>query len=644
MPQTFYIESDEEIISVIGRLRKSSAEENVFIFPKRALVLQSIVNLRLFQREAEKLGKKIIIVSQDEIGRMLAEKAGVATENYSEDFSRKDTHLELTASQGAPATPHLPAEMPSGMLRSDAIGSADFYSSQGAAVSAPVNNTYNAERPAFRGTDQSMFSVRNSAPDASPGLNSKRLEEISTPKRRDAPLRAAQAFAPAPTLQPAAAPLASSPQSKPAGDDDRNKRLKNFYNGTPRTTPPLASPTEKQTGKAVSIAGKKAHGIFLALGGLSLVLLAGVVLFIFLPKAEVHVTPYAITQPTDIEMRGSSTDAVGADDARIAVRILEKDIEVVLTAMTSGTSGGVNQKARGTVIISNAFSTEPQPLIATTRLEAPDGKLFRLVNGVTVPGMTNDGKKEPGIIEATVVADQSGEAYNLSPTTFVIPGFKGSAKYAAFSAQSTKAMIGGGNAGTSDVMVVAKVDMETAEREAKEKVKEIFLNEIQSGLGPDEKILDEEINITALSPASVPEIGTVLSEFEYKNTFTVQAFAFSEKTVREKVESASKKDMQGITLKPIASSITYDGSVANFSEKTLDLRAHALVTMESDIDRDALKKALLGRNEDAIQEVLNTFPAIKKVSVIFRPEWFVRNIPSAEERVMIFVEPGEAVE
>ena len=72
MPQTFYIESDEEIISVIGRLRKSSAEKNIFVFPKRALVLQSIINLRLFQREAEKLGKKIVIVSQDEMGKMLA--------------------------------------------------------------------------------------------------------------------------------------------------------------------------------------------------------------------------------------------------------------------------------------------------------------------------------------------------------------------------------------------------------------------------------------------------------------------------------------------------------------------------------------------------------------------------------------------
>jgi nicotinamide mononucleotide adenylyltransferase len=52
MAQTFFIDSDEEIISVIGYLRKSPEAENYFVFPKRSLVLQSAVNLRLFQREA----------------------------------------------------------------------------------------------------------------------------------------------------------------------------------------------------------------------------------------------------------------------------------------------------------------------------------------------------------------------------------------------------------------------------------------------------------------------------------------------------------------------------------------------------------------------------------------------------------------
>lgn len=87
MAQTFFIDSDEEIISVIGYLRKSPEAENYFVFPKRSLVLQSAVNLRLFQREAEKQGKRIAIISQDENGRQLAERVGIPTKEYSAEMN-----------------------------------------------------------------------------------------------------------------------------------------------------------------------------------------------------------------------------------------------------------------------------------------------------------------------------------------------------------------------------------------------------------------------------------------------------------------------------------------------------------------------------------------------------------------------------
>lgn len=637
MPQTFYIEADEEIISVIGRLRKSSTEENIFVFPKRALVLQSIVNLRLFQREAQKLGKKIVIVSQDEVGRMLAEKAGVETENYSEDFSRKETHLELMPEKDVPQAAAHPQPVSQGMLRSDAIGSADFHTSAGSAASAPSQES---ESPSPQG-EMASLRVRNATPEKLTSLNSQRFAEAPVSASAGVPLPAAQIFA-APQTPPASLRTAV-PQSNTVSHPERGERLKNFYSGT-RSMPVVAAPKKELRQQAVSITGKKAHTIFFALGGISLLSLIGVALFLFLPKAEVHVTPYRIIQASDIELTGRAA-ASGSDEKTIAVRIVEKDKEVALTVPTTGTSGGVNQKAHGTVIIYNNYSTDPQPLVATTRLEAADGKLFRLTAGVTVPGMTNkDGTKDPGVIEAEVIADQAGEEYDIDATTFRIPGFKGGPKYDAFSAKSTKAMTGGGSSGTSDVAVVAKVDLDTAEREAKAKAKEEFLNEVRSELSPDEKILDEQMDIAALVPATVPEIGMVASAFEYKNTFKLRVFVFSEKIVREKIESMSEKNLQGIRFKPISSSITYSESVANFSEGMLRLRAQALVTMESDIDRDALKRDLLGQNEDDIKQVLDRFPEVKKIAVTFRPQWFVKSIPDDEDRVIILIEPGETGE
>ena len=259
--------------------------------------------------------------------------------------------------------------------------------------------------------------------------------------------------------------------------------------------------------------------------------------------------------------------------------------------------------------------------------------------------MTNTGgKKEPGAIEASVMADQAGPEYNIDATTFTIPGFKGGPKYAAFSARSAKAMIGGGSGGLSDVAVVAKVDLETAEREAKEKAKEDFLGEMRSDLLPDEKVLDEEVEVALLAPATLPSVGTVANTFDYKATFKVRVFIFSEKAVKERVEAMSEKNLEGMKFKPVSSDITYSDSVPNFSDGTLRLKAHALLAMESDIDRDKLRGALLGKSEDGIKQVLESFPEVKKIKVVFHPQLFMKSIPSSSDRVFVLLEPGEKME
>lgn len=636
MAQTFYIESDEEVISVIGRLRKSSAEENVFVFPKRALVLQSIINLRLFQREAEKLGKKIIIVSQDEVGKMLAEKAGIETESYSEDFSKKAPHLELTVKEENAPTQSITQPAVQGALRPDAIGSSNFYTAEIAPRATREKAAPITPSPNF------PLRVRDATPPKLTSLNSKRFEGIM-PQATRAPLKAAVPMSmPLPSPLPSAQVFAAE-QPNRASQGQQSERLKNFYSNVKKAAT-ASAPIRNLGQEAVPIIGRKAHKIFLILGGISLLSLAGVAIFFFLPKAEIQVTPYAITQTTEVGIDGRSDVSIPSDGV-LPVRILEKEKEVTFTLATTGKSGGTNQKAHGTVVIYNNYGTDSQSLVATTRLETADGKLFRLVSGVTVPGMTNiGGKKEPGAIEAGVIADQAGSEYNIDAAAFTIPGFKGGPKYDTFSARSTKTMTGGGSGGISDVAIVAKVDLDTAESQAREKAKEEFLSEIRGDLLPDEKALDEQAEITLLVPATMPSVGTMADAFDYKATFRVRVFVFSEKTVKEKAEAMSERNLQGIKFRPVASNITYSDSVPNFSDGTLRLKAHALVTMESDIDRDKLREALLGKSEDGIKQVLESFPEVKKIKIVFHPQLLMKSIPNSSDRVFVLLEPGEKIE
>lgn len=639
MPQTFYIESDEEVISVIGRLRKSSTVDVIFVFPKRALVLQSIINLRLLAREAEKLGKKIVVVSQDEIGRMLAEKAGMKTENYSEDFLEKTPHLELVSEKTSDSPPRLfptPVVLTEDIIpNSSAIGSNDFYSNQ---------NNSEGEKNVSLSVDPSKMSiplrVRDKSPEKLTSLNSKRLDQI-TPSAQVNSVKPrvlnTSNFSPySPTLP--SQPFFEKPKYQPK--QERNERLKNFYNGTTSSTSSENQEDKSKQPHLVTVS-KNAHTFFFILGGISLFSLAAVVIFFFLPKAEIRVTPYKIVQTIDREFNNKLDESSSNEDF-LSVRIIEKEKEVSLTVTTTGKSDGVNQKARGTVVISNNYSTESQPLVATTRLESAQGKLFRLVSGVVVPAMTNiDGRKEPGVIEAQVIADETGSEYNIDATTFTIPGFKGGSKYDKFTVKSNKAMIGGGNDGISDVTIVAKVDLDSALREAKEKVTEEFLNEIRGEITQEEKILDEQIDIVQLVAPELPSIGTVATTFDYKGTFKLRAFVFPEKIIKEKMENMNEKNMQGILFRPISSSITYSDSSADFSSGIVRIKAHALVTMESEIDKEKLRGMLLGKNVSGIEQTLQSFPEIKSIQVIFFPQWFVQSIPNSLSRVSVVELPGE---
>jgi len=82
MNNYFYVDVDDEITSVIGRLRRESSDEVFLVVPKRAIIAQSLVNLKLLGKEAGKLKKNLIFVSPDPQTRKIAEKAGLSVKKY----------------------------------------------------------------------------------------------------------------------------------------------------------------------------------------------------------------------------------------------------------------------------------------------------------------------------------------------------------------------------------------------------------------------------------------------------------------------------------------------------------------------------------------------------------------------------------
>lgn len=62
---TIYIDVDDEITGIIDKVRSSDGRIVALVLPKRATVLQSIVNMRLLKRSAEQAKKQLVLITTE---------------------------------------------------------------------------------------------------------------------------------------------------------------------------------------------------------------------------------------------------------------------------------------------------------------------------------------------------------------------------------------------------------------------------------------------------------------------------------------------------------------------------------------------------------------------------------------------------
>src|SRR3989344_7663685 len=220
--------------------------------------------------------------------------------------------------------------------------------------------------------------------------------------------------------------------------------------------------------------------------GLTLVLtlvglgIAAGVLGIVLPSVEVDITPR--TEELDLAME--LVVAVNPQEGEIPAQFVsvEKSVSQKAPATQRSTT---ESRAQGTVRIYNAYGPDSQTLVATTRLVSQEGKLFRTTETVVVPGGS---AANPSSIAVSVVAAEAGPEYNISPSTFSIPGFQGTPKYQGFYGKSDEPMRGGAS---GDVRVVSEDDIAKATEGLEARAQEEIEKEFTAKLPPGFVVFDE---------------------------------------------------------------------------------------------------------------------------------------------------------
>ncbi len=303
----------------------------------------------------------------------------------------------------------------------------------------------------------------------------------------------------------------------------------------------------------------------------------------------------------------------------------------------------VREKAKGIITVYNQYSSAPQTLVASTRfISDKEEKIFRTTKTIVIPGAKiEEGQIISSTIDVEVEAAEPGKDYNIGLSSFTIPGFKGTAKYAGFYGKSTQAMVGGV---IGRIKVVSADDIKGAKDilivELKEKVKK----ELEKRIPSDLKILKDATLEEIVESSSSVEADQPAEKFTVKIKVAVKSLGFNEKDAIALInDNLKEKIPENKSLLPDTIEIKYTIVNINLEKGIAKLTCEVREDVVWKIDTEKIKKDLAGKNEVDVRQYLASFSEIESAKVIFWPFW-VKKIPSKESKIKITIDPAPFLE
>lgn len=411
-------------------------------------------------------------------------------------------------------------------------------------------------------------------------------------------------------------PLPEIDEEKPIsseGKKPRKKRKKIAIRFRRRASGP------KPAGRKLKLP-KKRWIITSVIGVVVIIILAGI--FQALPKVDIKI----VTE----KMPWKFEDTITLKKSEGTTQVFHDSRNLNMSFTASGMDK-IEEKAHGTITVYNAYSSKAQPLVRRTRFVTPDGKIFRLTKGITVPAAkVVEGKIIPSSIDAAVIADEPGSEYNIGPVSrYSIPGFKGTAKYEGFYGQSDKPMSGGS---LGEVSVPTDGDVRAAKESTSARIEQVLATSLLGSLPEDFVIIDgaKEFQVTKQN---------VISKVDSQGNFNVfteaemDVVGFKEADVVETIATKMKEDLGGdYEFKNF--SINYGKADTDFDSGVITFPVKFSGIAYRPIDIKALKERVVGLAEKDLQVAISSLPGFKSGQVSFWPFW-VKTVPSRLNRVRI---------
>lgn len=587
------VKPKDEITAVVEQVIGAGDEDITLVVPASSIFGRTILNFQLLARESKSAGKRVTVESESEEILKMASGAGCAV-------IRREARGG--AKQLGTKTPRVRSKSVSDVISSSAH---------------TLNLAQKADALNFQEDGQEPASIT----DTKNVLYRIGIRKVRKPASASQP----------PPLVEKKAPIVSDFQVF-----DKEGSFRKAEEGVPQIFAPreeyTAAPPPRSAFQKIGHTVKK--GFFVALVAVvgSGVLYAGL---LWLPKAEVDVVmkKHAWEFKDAILVRKDIADIVldpPAVPGEIAVLTKSVDVDVPVTGRKD-----ISQKARGMIDIYNAYSSESQRLVATTRFVSPDGKIFRLDGAVVVPGAKIvDGEIIPSSVRARVTADTPGEAYNISPVAkFTIPGFQGSAKFNGFYGASDAPMTGGF---VGEANVVAQIDMDTAREKARALLEESLRQELalkmpegfRSVEGFEDVSFDEITFSHAVGEAT--EVVKAHADLRLRSAF------FKEEHIQRLFKTLAENAL-GFETAVREEMLQYGVGRVDFSQGKGSFPVQYQSQLVRRVDMGTLRQSLIGKNKTETKSLIFSLPGLESATVSFWPFW-VRKVPQNVDRVIIKVE------
>lgn len=338
--------------------------------------------------------------------------------------------------------------------------------------------------------------------------------------------------------------------------------------------------------------------------------------FRVLPRAEIRIitekTPWMFNNIVAIEKNGSVPSRVIAET---------KNAQMVFP---STGKKNIAQKARGKIIVYNGYSSQPQQLVATTRFATSDGLIVRLAKNIMIPGAKIESSNiTASSIEAEVIADKPGTAYNIGPVAqLTIPGFKGTARFEGFYGE-IKIPLSGGFAGespypTDQDIVSAKTKIGSVLREA--------LEAQLDGKSSLEYTIVKGSSQFAVTKTEANNQVNAKGEFSVFAEGKLTTLAFKESDLLGYLAGKMKHEL-GETHTFKEAKLSYDIPKIDFNLQKMSLPVDLKGMAERPVDIQALRAKVAGATERELKVILFAVPGVERAEVTFWPG-YVSRVPS----------------